>query len=92
MARGKTSCYNHTRKTFFLCATKGAKIPMTKKIRIGVAGYGNLGRGVELAIAQNPDLELFGVFTRRDPRFPFRPPARRRTSWRTLRLMPIKST
>ena len=40
---------------------------MTKKIRIGVAGYGNLGRGVELAIAQNPDLELFGVFTRRDP-------------------------
>ena len=51
MARGKTSCYNHTRKTFFLCATKGAKIPMTKKIRIGVAGYGNLGRGVELAIA-----------------------------------------
>ena len=40
---------------------------MTKKIRIGIAGYGNLGRGVELAIAQNPDLELFGVFTRRDP-------------------------
>jgi len=37
------------------------------KIRIGITGYGNLGRGVELAIMQNPDLELAGVFTRRDP-------------------------
>ena len=37
------------------------------KIRIGIAGYGNLGRGVELAIAQNADMELAGVFTRRDP-------------------------
>lgn len=37
------------------------------KIRIGIAGYGNLGRGVELAIMQNPDLELAGVFTRRNP-------------------------
>ncbi|MCR5184247.1 MAG: diaminopimelate dehydrogenase [Opitutales bacterium] len=39
-----------------------------KKIRIGIVGYGNLGRGVELAIAQNDDLELVGVFTRRDPK------------------------
>ncbi|MBQ7761462.1 MAG: diaminopimelate dehydrogenase [Clostridia bacterium] len=36
-------------------------------IRIGIFGYGNLGRGVECAIAQNPDMELVAVFTRRDP-------------------------
>ncbi|HJA72342.1 MAG TPA: diaminopimelate dehydrogenase [Candidatus Lachnoclostridium stercoravium] len=36
-------------------------------IRIGVLGYGNLGRGVECAIKQNPDMELKAVFTRRDP-------------------------
>jgi diaminopimelate dehydrogenase len=40
---------------------------MTKKIRVGIAGYGNLGRGVESAIAQNDDMELIGVFTRRNP-------------------------
>lgn len=40
---------------------------MTKKIRIGIAGYGNLGRGVESSIYQNDDLELVGVFTRRNP-------------------------
>ena len=50
MARGKTSCYNHTRKTFFSVCDERSEIPMTKKIRIGVAGYGNLGRGVELAL------------------------------------------
>ncbi|MBQ3225848.1 MAG: diaminopimelate dehydrogenase [Clostridia bacterium] len=38
-----------------------------EKIRIGIAGYGNLGRGVEMAIAQNPDMELVALFTRRDP-------------------------
>ena len=37
------------------------------KIRIGIAGYGNLGKGVELAITQNDDMELAGIFTRRDP-------------------------
>lgn len=37
------------------------------KIRIGITGYGNLGRGVELAVMQNPDMELAGVFTRRNP-------------------------
>ena len=37
------------------------------KIRIGIYGYGNLGRGVEAALAQNPDMEAVGVFTRRDP-------------------------
>ncbi|MBE7050803.1 MAG: diaminopimelate dehydrogenase [Ruminococcaceae bacterium] len=36
-------------------------------IRIGIAGYGNLGKGVECAISQNPDMELFGIFTRRNP-------------------------
>jgi diaminopimelate dehydrogenase len=36
-------------------------------IRIGISGYGNLGRGVELAVRQNPDMELAAVFTRRDP-------------------------
>ncbi len=36
-------------------------------IRIGIYGYGNLGRGVELSIAQNPDLQAVGVFTRRNP-------------------------
>ena len=41
---------------------------MEKKIRIGIVGYGNLGRGAELAIRQNPDMELVGVFTRRDPK------------------------
>ncbi|PQZ84597.1 diaminopimelate dehydrogenase [Arthrobacter sp. MYb222] len=40
---------------------------MTSKIRIGIAGYGNLGRGVQAAIAKNPDMELAGVYTRRDP-------------------------
>ena len=36
-------------------------------IRIGILGYGNLGRGVESAIAHNEDMELVGVFTRRNP-------------------------
>ena len=35
--------------------------------RIGILGYGNLGRGVECAIRQNDDIELVAVFTRRDP-------------------------
>ena len=38
-----------------------------EKIKIGILGYGNLGRGVELSVSQNPDMELVGVFTRRDP-------------------------
>lgn len=36
-------------------------------IRIGIFGYGNLGRGIELGIRNNPDMELVAVFTRRDP-------------------------
>ena len=37
------------------------------KIRIAIAGYGNLGKGVECAIKQNSDMELYGIFTRRAP-------------------------
>lgn len=40
---------------------------MDQKIRVGIMGYGNLGRGVELALSQNPDMTLCAVFTRRDP-------------------------
>ncbi|MBE6871891.1 MAG: diaminopimelate dehydrogenase [Ruminococcaceae bacterium] len=40
---------------------------MNEKIRIAVLGYGNLGKGVELAIRQNPDMQLVAFFTRRDP-------------------------
>ena len=36
-------------------------------IRIGIFGYGNIGRGIECAIKQNPDMELAAIFTRRDP-------------------------
>ena len=36
-------------------------------IRVGIFGYGNLGRGVESAIRQNKDMELVAVFTRRSP-------------------------
>lgn len=37
------------------------------KIKIGIYGYGNLGKGVEIAIYNNPDMELVGIFTRREP-------------------------
>ena len=40
---------------------------MTARIRVGIAGYGNLGRGVELAVRRSPDMSLVGVYTRRDP-------------------------
>lgn len=40
---------------------------MSEKIRIGIAGHGNLGRGVELALAKNPDMQIAGIYTRRDP-------------------------
>ena len=39
---------------------------MDRKIRVGIVGYGNLGRGVEAALKLNPDFELEAVFTRRD--------------------------
>ena len=37
------------------------------QIRIGIAGYGNLGRGVEIAVSKNEDMRLAGIFTRRSP-------------------------
>ncbi len=40
---------------------------MGDQIRVGIMGYGNLGKGVELALRQNPDMKLVGVFSRRDP-------------------------
>ncbi|TRW46431.1 diaminopimelate dehydrogenase [Georgenia yuyongxinii] len=40
---------------------------MAAPLRIGIAGYGNLGRGVAAAVGQNPDMELAGIFTRRSP-------------------------
>lgn len=38
---------------------------LTKKIRVGIVGYGNLGRGAEASIAQQPDMELVAIFSRR---------------------------
>jgi diaminopimelate dehydrogenase len=40
---------------------------MDKKIRVGIIGYGNLGKGVELSLGQNPDFQLEAIFTRRNP-------------------------
>ena len=36
-------------------------------IKIGIVGYGNLGRGVECAVSKSNDMELVGVFSRRNP-------------------------
>ena len=41
---------------------------MAEKIKIAILGYGNLGRGVEFALRQNPDMVLTAFFTRRDPK------------------------
>lgn len=40
---------------------------MSNRIKVAIAGYGNLGRGVESALAQNKDMQLVGVFSRRNP-------------------------
>lgn len=40
---------------------------MNKQIKMGIVGYGNLGRGVELAIQKNADMQLVAIFTRREP-------------------------
>ncbi|MDW7650145.1 MAG: diaminopimelate dehydrogenase [Bacillota bacterium] len=40
---------------------------MNKKIRIGIVGYGNLGKGVEMALGKSSDFELKAIFTRREP-------------------------
>lgn len=41
---------------------------MNNKIKVAIVGYGNLGRGVELSIIKNPDMDLVAVFSRRDPK------------------------
>ena len=51
----------HAKQKF---STKGIDTAMT---RLGILGYGNLGKGVELAVRQNDDIELVAVYTRRDP-------------------------
>lgn len=40
---------------------------MSETLKVGIVGYGNLGRGVEMAIKQNPDMQLEAIFTRRQP-------------------------
>ena len=40
---------------------------LENKIRVAIAGYGNLGKGIESQLPKNPDMELVCVFTRRDP-------------------------
>src|SRR5690606_30890970 len=47
--------------------TEQGYIVMAERIRIGIAGHGNLGRGVEAAVAKNPDMTLAGIYTRRAP-------------------------
>ena len=37
------------------------------KIRVGIVGYGNLGKGIEAGLEQSPDFELVSIFTRRIP-------------------------
>lgn len=41
---------------------------VSSTIKLGIVGYGNLGRGVEMAIRQNADMELVAIFTRRSPK------------------------
>ena len=40
---------------------------MSDQIKVGIVGYGNLGKGVEMALKQNPDMSLAAIFTRRKP-------------------------
>lgn len=53
--------------TIAACLRNIDGVELTEKIRIGIVGYGNLGRGVQAALSQNPDMELVAVFSRRDP-------------------------
>jgi len=41
---------------------------MNNQIKVAIVGYGNLGRGVELSVLKNPDINLIAVFSRRDPK------------------------
>lgn len=59
----------HTATLSWECSHKIWKKPniMTNPIRIAIAGYGNLGRGVETAIDRNSDMQLVGIYSRRPP-------------------------
>lgn len=54
-------------KVIFIAPDSEKEKYTMSKIKIGIVGYGNLGRGAELAVRQNEDMELAAVFTRRDP-------------------------
>ena len=65
LAKFYEECYNSANFTYPISIWKGKVLFMS--IRIGIYGYGNLGRGIESAIRQNSDMTLAAVFTRRDP-------------------------
>ncbi len=54
----------HSTHILYKIMTKGCAM---EKIRIGIVGYGNLGKGAECALRQTPDMELAAVYTRRNP-------------------------
>jgi len=54
-------------KTVGILYTVEKNLREEKKMKIGIMGYGNLGKGIECAIKQNDDMELVAVFSRRDP-------------------------
>lgn len=56
--------------------------PYMSKIRIGIVGYGNLGKGTEKSIQQNPDMELVAVFSRRELAHKLYQPMDRANEWK----------
>ena len=56
-------CYTVSIEKIIFPVTNAIEEEIIMSIRIGILGYGNLGKGVESAIAQNPDMELTAVFT-----------------------------
>ena len=60
-ALGGNNCFFVSLKELLVMAST------TSPIRVGIVGYGNLGRGVEAAVAKNPDMQLTGIYTRRNP-------------------------
>lgn len=53
-------------KDFKSCRNYGGKM-MSKQIKVGIIGYGNLGKGVVASLKQSPDMDLVAIFTRRAP-------------------------
>ena len=58
---------SNSKKIIILCKEREEKRMEREnsKIRVAICGYGNLGKGAEKAIRQNPDMELVGIFSRR---------------------------